>query len=70
MQDGWHFQCPKCGLGDREIGKLAADNEVHCEVCLHEDGLTIRLERWQAEVTRACEEVMPLAGSGMCLRRA
>ena len=23
----WHFQCPECGMGDFELGHLAADQE-------------------------------------------
>jgi hypothetical protein len=49
MEGRWHFRCPECGLGDGEHGRLAADHELHCEVCLDESGLTIRLERWIVE---------------------
>jgi hypothetical protein len=50
MPDGhWHFQCPECGFGDREIGRFAVDEELTCEVCLEEGGRTVRLERWQPQ---------------------
>jgi hypothetical protein len=49
MSDGyWHFQCHECGMGDFELGRLAADQQLCCEVCLDEDGGMIRLERWPA----------------------
>jgi hypothetical protein len=52
MLDGhWHFQCPECAMGDFELGHLAADQELFCEVCLDEEGRLILLERWLAEET-------------------
>jgi hypothetical protein len=49
MLDGyWHFQCPECGMGDFELGRLADDQMFVCEVCLEEGRGTIRLERWLA----------------------
>ena len=45
----WHFHCPECGMGDFELGHLAADQELFCEVCLEEEGRLIRLERWPAD---------------------
>jgi hypothetical protein len=42
----WHFHCPECGIGDFEFGRLADDQELLCEVCLEEDGVQVRLERW------------------------
>lgn len=45
----WHFQCPDCGLGDFELGHLAEDQELFCEVCLEEESRLILLERWPAE---------------------
>ena len=51
MLDGhWHFQCHECGMGDFELGHLAADQEFFCEVCVEEGRGEIRLERWTAEV--------------------
>src|SRR4051812_48058000 len=50
MLDGhWHFHCPECGFGDFELGRLAADQELVCEVCLEAGCGEIRLERWPAE---------------------
>lgn len=47
MLDGhWHFHCPECGLGDFELGHLAADQELFCEVCVEEGRGLICLERW------------------------
>ena len=43
------FQCPECGFGDHEIG-LMADTEIHCVVCLEEEGRLIRLHCWGDEV--------------------
>jgi hypothetical protein len=48
-QGHWHFRCPECGLGDEELGHLAADQELYCAVCLEETGRQVRLERWTAE---------------------
>jgi hypothetical protein len=50
MSDGyWHFQCPECRMGDFELGRLAADQEFLCEVCLEEGRGEVRLERWSAD---------------------
>jgi hypothetical protein len=50
MLDGhWHFQCPECDMGDFELGRLAADQELFCEVCLEEESRLIRLQRWPAD---------------------
>jgi hypothetical protein len=47
MREGhWHFHCMECGFGDAELGRLAADQELTCEVC-HEEGLgEVGLQRW------------------------
>jgi hypothetical protein len=50
MADGhWHFHCPECGMGDFELGRLAADQEFFCEVCVEEGRGLIRLERCPAD---------------------
>jgi hypothetical protein len=50
MSNGyWHFQCPECGMGDFELGRLADDQEFVCEVCLEEGRGEVRLERWTAD---------------------
>jgi hypothetical protein len=50
MADGyWHFHCPECGFGSAELGRLAADQEMHCEICIDEDRGTVRLQRWQPD---------------------
>ena len=42
----WHFHCLECGMGDFELGRLAADQELTCEVC-HEEGRgEVCLQRW------------------------
>jgi hypothetical protein len=43
----WHFHCPECGFGDTEHGHLLAAQEIHCIVCLEEEGREIRLHRWE-----------------------
>jgi hypothetical protein len=48
-----HFQCPRCGMGDHEAGHLVDMNDEHCLICLEEDGLQIRLERWSEEPVQA-----------------
>ena len=45
----WHFQCPECGIGDREIGVFAESHDAYCEVCLTEEGRHVRLALWPAE---------------------
>ena len=45
----WHFHCPECGMGDFELGRLAHDQELICEVCLEEGRGGVRLERWLPE---------------------
>jgi hypothetical protein len=42
----WHFHCPECGIGDFELGRLADDQELLCEVCIEEDCREVRLDRW------------------------
>jgi hypothetical protein len=50
MLDGhWHFQCLECGIGDFELGCLADDQQLFCEICLEGEGRLIRLERWPAD---------------------
>jgi len=41
------FQCPECGLGDREVGYLVANDEIYCIVCLEEQGRQIRVACWE-----------------------
>ncbi len=36
-------------MGDFELGRLARDEELLCEVCIEEGRGEIRLERWTAE---------------------
>jgi hypothetical protein len=42
----WEFLCPECGLGHHELGRLARDHEIFCEVCDHETGRVVKLDRW------------------------
>ncbi len=44
----WEFHCPECGLGNHELARLAQDHEIFCEVCEHEAGQVVKLERWLA----------------------
>ena len=43
------FQCPECDFGDFEVGHLMTETEVHCIVCLEEQGREIRVECWEEE---------------------
>ena len=43
------FQCPECDFGDFEVGHLMTETEVHCIVCLEEQGREIRVEPWEEE---------------------
>lgn len=45
----WCFQCPQCGFGHEELGNLAADHELLCEVCLEENRGPVRLQRWEPD---------------------
>ncbi len=45
----WQFHCPECGFGDREFGYLLAAEEIHCLVCIEEDGRAVTLRRWLAD---------------------
>jgi hypothetical protein len=45
----WEFHCPECGLGHLELGRLATDHELCCEVCDLETGRVIKLHRWIAD---------------------
>jgi hypothetical protein len=49
LKGHWHFQCPECGMGDFELGCLADDQQLFCEVCLEEGGRLIRFQRWPAD---------------------
>ena len=53
----WRYQCPECGFGDSEMGHMAADHALYCEVCL-EDKQPVRLRRWLEEPASS-----PLAGT-------
>ena len=44
------FQCPECDFGDFEVGHLVNETEVHCILCLEEQGREIRVECWEEEV--------------------
>ncbi len=44
----WYFHCPDCGTGHAELGHLLSAHEIHCIVCLEDDGRQVRLRRWQA----------------------
>ena len=41
------FQCPECGFGDREIGHLKDEGEIHCVVCVEEQGRYIHVHCWE-----------------------
>jgi hypothetical protein len=43
------FHCPECSFGDREVGHLTAGDEMHCIVCLEEEGRLIRLHWGEKE---------------------
>jgi hypothetical protein len=49
----WNFYCPECGMGDRELGRLAKDHEIYCEICEHEDRLLVTLQRWLPDLPLA-----------------
>jgi hypothetical protein len=49
LEGHWHFQCPECGMGDFELGCLADDQQLFCEVCVEEGRGLIRLARWPAD---------------------
>jgi hypothetical protein len=49
IEECWEFQCPECGLGHHELGRLARDHEIYCIVCEHESGRLIRVRRWLAD---------------------
>ena len=41
------FQCSECGFGDREIGHLMDEGEIHCVVCVEEQRRYIRVRCWE-----------------------
>ncbi len=48
-QAHWEFHCPECGFGHQELGRLARDHDLVCEICDHETGRVVALHRWLAE---------------------
>ena len=54
----WRYQCPECGIGDRDTGHLHPDDAIYCEACL-EDGQHVKLRRWPAE-----SGALPGSGAG------
>jgi hypothetical protein len=55
------FQCPRCAFGSYEVGYLVSDDEVFCVVCLEEEGLQIRLQRWEVSTEDQARLREPLA---------
>jgi len=45
-------------MGDAELGRLAGDQELHCEVCAEERQVSIRLCRWPPEPDQARSRVI------------
>ena len=45
----WCFQCPECGFGSEELGHLAEDQELFCEICVEEARGEVRLQWWLPE---------------------
>lgn len=45
----WHFHCPTCGMGDFELGHLAQDQELLCEICREEGRGDVLLQRWPSD---------------------
>jgi hypothetical protein len=76
MTGHWQFQCPRCGFGHVELGRLAADSEIYCEICCEEEGLAIALKRWLPPITlasaagRAASESSPSAPRALLHRPA
>jgi hypothetical protein len=48
LDDSQHFHCPKCGIGDFEVGHLTKPDEPYCLVCLEADDQQVLLQRWGA----------------------
>ncbi len=42
----FRFQCPECRFGDHEVGRLVAETQVYCVVCLEEEGRLISIHCW------------------------
>ena len=40
-------------MGDRELGHLAKDHEIYCEICEHEERLLVTLQRWLPDLPLA-----------------
>ena len=49
----FRFHCPECSIGDREVGHLTRDTEIHCVVCLEDHGRLIRVHCWEEEADHA-----------------
>lgn len=41
----WHFECPDCGFDDKQLGRLAVDNQRYCGTC-SQNGKNRRVVRW------------------------
>ena len=47
----FRFQCPECGFGDSKVGRLVADTEIYCVVCLEEEGSLVSIHSWDEDET-------------------
>jgi len=65
----WHFQCPECGTSDQEFRHLAEAHDVHCEVCLADNGRTVMLRRWPADDSALVERQAPYATAAIPAER-
>jgi hypothetical protein len=42
----WRFECPTCEFDHQEFGRLASDDEIHCFLCLQDNGAVVLVKRW------------------------
>ena len=61
---GERFQCTRCGLADYETGHLVRPQDEFCFVCLEEDGLNVRLERWNEPAQARFRGVLTVVATG------
>ena len=55
----WHFECQDCEFDNNEFGRLLVDDEIHCPLCLLDNGHHVVLRKWKEDSNSTCELLAP-----------